>query len=136
VVIIASAIGNAATKIFKCLWVADVEHKRWLEWLVVKGARRCVDVGCGSIRRGARILVDVTEDVITRLDSGLDFLEKIVAAHTIPSFTKIPSTKRRPVSDQNVNVIRNHLPFVEETFISRKVEGPSKELWLPRASIH
>ena len=91
-VIIASAIGNAATKIFKCLWVADVEHKRWLEWLVVKGARRCVDVGCGSIRRGARILVDVTEDVEAGFDSLLDLLKKIMAARSIPCSTKITTT--------------------------------------------
>lgn len=44
-------------------------------------------------------------------------------------------TNRRGMRQQNINVRRNPIPFIQAGLASREIECPVVERWLPRSSV-
>ena len=79
--------------------------------------------------------MDVTEEVDGWPDL-FDFFEEIFATRVTFVEAEIENSKRRPVGDDDVGVIRNHRPFFGQRTASWKVEGPIVKLGLPGTSIN
>jgi len=61
--------------------------------------------------------VDVTKDVIFRLNLLLNNVQQVVASSATPVGAKISVTQRRTMSNQDVHALRNLLPDLLERII-------------------
>ena len=79
--------------------------------------------------------MNVTVHVILGLDPGLDTLQQVNTASPDPRAAEVPETQRRTVSDEDIRVLGDQVPFPQTLLTSLEVKCPASELRLPRRAL-
>lgn len=120
----------------------NIDDKALVHWLEIFVHVRRVDKQGLPIVRCPATLVDVAKNVHPRLDSPLHFVQQIqtarvaVAIKPVAVDCEIPASQRWTVGDENVRVIRNLFPLLQDCRTPRKIEGPISVKRCPRRSVY
>ena len=119
----------------------EVDDDRRLGWIVLLVAGRGVDELHTELLADAVAAVDVAEDVEVEPSECGDLLDPfsqfLAAGVLVPSFARyeIENAERRAVSDEDVDVIRDHRPLLGKLRTAVQVEGPIEKSRLPWRSV-
>ena len=78
--------------------------------------------------------MNVTIHVIFWFDPLLNTVKELNTTNSYATAAQVTKSKRWSMSDQNICVIRNHVPLFQNLFSSLQVECPSTKFRLPRSS--
>ena len=116
------------------LWYFQVDYYGFLNTSVIDVAVAGIHEVCLLSLMLSIGFVNVAEDVQFRLDSE-DRFHELLAANLLALIGNIKNAIGRPMSNQNISVHRNFIPYLLDDLAPIKVEGPIMKSGLPRTAI-
>ena len=115
---------------------SDIKNVRWIRWFVAISACWSIHKGSLSDLFHSNILVNVTKEVVIRMDTLLNFTQQGGISTKMSRGGFVPNTVRWSVRHQYVSVIRYSEPAILALLSTFQWESPAAELRCVRWAIN